>query len=76
VTRWKIHTYRYECDGMKPVTHAKDGREYTQPTSGPCDATAEFVGTSYEADQKARAAGWIICGPDGDLCDPTHGNGN
>lgn len=74
MSREKVRTYRYKCDGMKPVTHAADGREYGAPMVGLCGATAEFSGAGpWEADRQAKEAGWVV-DPDGThYCDPSHG---
>jgi hypothetical protein len=73
MSREKVKTYRYTCDGMKPVTHAEDGREYTQPMVTLCKATAEFVGVDHwDADHQAQEAGWKIDGYGAHYCDPNH----
>lgn len=72
MSREKVKTYRYKCDGMKPVTHAPDGREWGVPMVALCGTTAEFRGAgTWESDHAARAAGWDI--RDGEhYCDTTH----
>jgi hypothetical protein len=63
MSREKIKTYRYTCNGMKFVTHAEDGREYGMPMVALCGETAEFCGTNgYAADHVAIKAGWKVLG--------------
>lgn len=76
MTRQKVRTYRYTCDGMKPVTHAEDGREYTLPMVALCKMAAEFRGVDHwESDREAKAAGWVIDFNGCDYCTPSHGPG-
>lgn len=73
MSREKIKTYLYTCDGMKFVTHAPDGREYGMPMVALCKESAEFSGIhSYATDHAAKAAGWKILDYGGYRCPGIH----